>query len=65
MDNTFNAGRLRLLIGDCNITAVARHAGVTKASIYNWLNERNEPELPSVRKLAVYFDKPVSWFYQS
>lgn len=41
--------------------AVAREAGIALLSIQRYIKGESEPSLLTLRKLAAYFGKPITW----
>jgi len=41
--------------------AVAREAGLPLLSVQRYIKGESEPSLLSLKKLAIYFDKPIAW----
>ena len=44
---------------------VSKDTGISQTAFSNWKAGRCQPSLDSLRKLAVYFDKPIEYFLDS
>lgn len=56
--------RFRRLMFEKNVRKadVIRGTGVTRPVLVNWENGKNEPSLKTLKRLAIYFGVPVSYF---
>ncbi len=43
---------------------VSKETGISQTAFSNWKSGRTQPSLNSLRKLAIYFDKPIEYFLE-
>lgn len=58
--------KVRKLMYEKNVRKadVIRGTGVTRPVLVNWEHGRNEPSLKTLKRLAVYFGVPVTYFLE-
>lgn len=54
------------LLAKTNKTAyrVAKDTGISETAFNHWKNDRNNPSLGTLLKLAKYFDVPIDYFLE-
>ncbi len=42
---------------------LCREMGISPSSLFNWLDNVGKPTMSSVERIATYFHKPISYFF--
>lgn len=54
------------LLDEHNVTAyqVSKATGIASSTFYEWRDGRYEPKVEKVKKIADYFNVPLTYFYE-
>lgn len=54
------------LLNERQVTAyqVSKATGIASSTFYEWRDGRYEPKVEKIKKIADYFDVPLTYFYE-